>query len=44
MTTRRGALAGLASSLILPPSIALGQAAPRALTAREVFSRIKTAS
>ena len=44
MTTRRTALAGLASSLILPPTIALGQAGPRELTAREVFARIKAAS
>lgn len=44
MTTRRGALAGLASSLILPPAIAFGQAAPAEPTAREVFARIKAAS
>lgn len=44
MTTRRGALAGLASSLILPPTLALGQAVPALPAAREVFRRIKDAS
>ena len=42
--TRRGALAGLAGSLILPPALALGQAGSPALTAREVFGQIKAAS
>lgn len=44
MATRRRALAGLASSLILPPTIALGQIAPPAPTARQVFAWIKAAS
>jgi putative NIF3 family GTP cyclohydrolase 1 type 2 len=40
--TRRSAVAGLATAMVLPSSIAIGQ--PTRPTAREVFSRIKLAS
>lgn len=40
--TRRSAVAGLATAMILPSSIALGQ--PARLSAREVFRQIKLAS
>lgn len=41
---RRAAVAGLASTLVVPLVPAFAQAAPATLTAREVFGRIKAAS